>query len=67
MTKKGAGKPTCHVQFDEATAILAGDALLTLAFEILAAAGRQGAFRRLRPLVAGHCAGRFGRRIQGDD
>ena len=29
------GKPTCHVQFDEATAVLAGDALLTLAFEIL--------------------------------
>ena len=29
------GKPTLHVQFDEATAILAGDALLTLAFEIL--------------------------------
>ena len=29
------GKPTCHVTFDEATAILAGDALLTLAFEIL--------------------------------
>ena len=29
------GKPTCHVAFDEATAILAGDALLTLAFEIL--------------------------------
>ena len=26
------GKPTCHVQFDEATAILAGDALLTQAF-----------------------------------
>jgi len=30
------GKPTCHVAFDEATAILAGDALLTLAFEVLA-------------------------------
>lgn len=30
------GKPTSHKQFDEATAILAGDALLTLAFEILA-------------------------------
>ena len=30
------GKPTCHVQFDEATAVLAGDALLTFAFEILA-------------------------------
>ena len=30
------GKPTCHVAFDEATAILAGDALLTLAFHVLA-------------------------------
>jgi geranylgeranyl diphosphate synthase type II len=30
------GQPTCHKAFDEATAILTGDALLTLAFEILA-------------------------------
>lgn len=30
------GRPTCHKQFDEGTAILAGDALLTLAFEVLA-------------------------------
>jgi farnesyl diphosphate synthase len=30
------GKPTCHKAFDEATAILAGDALQTLAFDILA-------------------------------
>jgi farnesyl diphosphate synthase len=30
------GKPTTHRKFDEATAILAGDSLLTLAFEILA-------------------------------
>jgi len=30
------GKPTCHIAFDEATAVLAGDALLTLAFEVLA-------------------------------
>jgi farnesyl diphosphate synthase len=30
------GKPTVHKAFDEATAILAGDALLTLAFDILA-------------------------------
>ena len=30
------GKPSGHKQFDEATAILAGDALLTIAFEILA-------------------------------
>jgi len=29
------GQPSCHKQFDEATAILAGDALLTYAFEIL--------------------------------
>lgn len=30
------GWPTCHRQFDEATAILAGDGLLTLAFDVLA-------------------------------
>lgn len=29
------GKATCHIQFDEATAILAGDALQPLAFEVL--------------------------------
>ncbi|MBT3558808.1 MAG: polyprenyl synthetase family protein [Rhodospirillales bacterium] len=29
------GQPTCHIKFDEATAILAGDALLTRAFEVL--------------------------------
>ncbi len=29
------GQPTAHIKFDEATAILAGDALLTIAFEIL--------------------------------
>ena len=32
------GQPTCHKQFGEANAILAGDALLTLAFETLAKA-----------------------------
>ena len=30
------GRPTVHIAFDEATAILAGDSLLTLAFEVLA-------------------------------
>ena len=30
------GRPTCHKAFDEATAILAGDGLLTLAFELVA-------------------------------
>jgi farnesyl diphosphate synthase len=29
------GKPTCHVQFDEATALLVGDSLQTLAFQFL--------------------------------
>ena len=29
------GRPTCHMAFDEATAILAGDALQTLAFQVL--------------------------------
>ncbi len=33
------GKPTCHIAFDEATAILAGDTLHTLAFELLATEG----------------------------
>ena len=32
------GKPSCHKQFDEATALLAGDALLTMAFESLSQA-----------------------------
>jgi geranylgeranyl diphosphate synthase type II len=36
------GQPTCHVAFDEATAILAGDALLTLAFQVLAQPGAGG-------------------------
>ena len=30
------GRPTCHKEFDEATAVLAGDGLLTAAFELLA-------------------------------
>ncbi|MDQ6983039.1 MAG: polyprenyl synthetase family protein [Mariprofundus sp.] len=34
------GNPTCHKQFDEATAVLAADALQTLAFELLASSAR---------------------------
>ncbi len=30
------GRPTCHIEYDEATAVLAGDALQSRAFEILA-------------------------------
>ena len=42
------GKPSCHKQFDEATAILAGDALQALAFEVLAHEART-AIRRCGP------------------
>ena len=38
------GRPTCHKAFDEATAVLAGDGLLTLAFEVVA--------RHVRPVEA---------------
>ncbi len=44
------GRPSCHVAYGEATAILAGDALLTRAFGILADCGPQGA--ELTSLVA---------------
>ena len=44
------GKPTCHVQYGEAAALLAGDALQTLAFELLSRpTGLPGA-RQLRML-----------------
>ncbi len=44
------GKPTCHKVFGEALAILAGDALLTLAFQTLAAAPIEPA-RRVRVIA----------------
>ncbi|MBM3998137.1 MAG: polyprenyl synthetase family protein [Planctomycetes bacterium] len=48
------GIPTCHVKYGEATAILAGDALLTQAFELLAT--------EVRPLeVAARCCAELGR------
>jgi geranylgeranyl diphosphate synthase, type II len=51
------GQPTCHKQFDEATAILAGDGLLTEAFHILAAAaprfeGREAMLLEITELLA---------------
>ncbi len=42
------GRPTCHVRFGEATAILAGDALQTLAFQTLAEDETLGADLRVR-------------------
>ncbi len=51
------GQPTCHKQFDEATAILAGDGLLTEAFQTMAAAvprfaGREGVLLDVIQLLA---------------
>ncbi|MEI9889643.1 MAG: polyprenyl synthetase family protein [Caulobacteraceae bacterium] len=43
------GRPTTHKAFDEATAILAGDALLTIAFEILADEATHRTARCARP------------------
>jgi geranylgeranyl diphosphate synthase type II len=42
------GRPTCHKVFGEAMAILAGDALLTLAFEVLSKLEEIGAERRIQ-------------------
>ena len=49
------GRPTCHKAFDEATAILAGDGLLTLAFEVVARHTRpaEAAVECLRALAEG--------------
>ena len=54
------GRPTLHKEFDEAVAILAGDALHTLAFQILAErpGGQESALRRLEAsLVLARAAG----------
>ena len=56
------GKPSTHRAFDEATAILAGDALQARAFEVLAEAGHP--FRPAGPLRAGRGA-RRGLRARG--
>src|SRR6202171_6217342 len=41
------GRPTCHKVFGDAMAILAGDALLTLAFEVLAKLDHADGYRRI--------------------
>ncbi|MCW8827635.1 MAG: (2E,6E)-farnesyl diphosphate synthase, partial [Gammaproteobacteria bacterium] len=50
------GKPTCHRAFDEPTAILAGDALQSLAFEILARDNQMVTDPTLRLAMAGELA-----------
>jgi geranylgeranyl diphosphate synthase type II len=60
------GQPTCHKKFGEAIAILAGDALLTLAFEVVGQMQRPEPYRRtqiIRELAA--AAGTHGGMIAG--
>lgn len=61
------GKPTCHIQYGEAVALLAGDALLTKAFEVISSAkyvqrvGAQRALEAMRLLsVAAGAEGMIG-------
>lgn len=55
------GKPTCHVQYDEATALLVGDALQTLAFDVLSRPANLPAARQLKMVaVLAKAAGSLG-------
>lgn len=45
------GRPTCHKEFDEATAILAGDGLLTYAFEVLASSNVEHSDKAVKVLA----------------
>lgn len=62
------GKATCHIAFNEATAILAGDALLTLAFEVLSSVqfdDENQAFRWLKVIRLISAAAGYQGMIQG--
>lgn len=55
------GRPTCHKAFDEATAVLAGDALLTAAFHLLARASAPSASVALEAIrLIAEASGAFG-------
>lgn len=51
------GRPTCHVKFDEATAILVGDALIPLAFQVLAEGAESAELARRSVLALARAAG----------
>lgn len=51
------GRPTCHIQFDQATAILAGDALQALAFETILSGNTDSAIAVRSCLVLAKAAG----------
>jgi farnesyl diphosphate synthase len=59
------GRPTCHKAFDEATAILAGDGLLTLAFEVLSHPDTHGDAAVRSELVAALAAAAGGHGMVG--
>ena len=59
------GKPTCHKAFDEATAILAGDGLLTYAFEVLNTANIPDSKKVELTLLLARSAGAFNGMITG--
>lgn len=56
------GKPTCHIKFDEASAILAGDALQSLAFELMSspAAGQSQVHNLQMIAILSRAIGRSG-------
>ena len=60
------GKPTCHKKYDEATAILAGDGLLTYAFEVLSGAMQIKPAQRLALIqLLSSAAGALGGMVAG--
>lgn len=59
------GKPTCHKAYDEATAILAGDGLLTYAFEVLNTAPIDASKKVELTLLLSRAAGAFNGMITG--
>ena len=55
------GNPTCHKVYGEATALLAGDALLTYAFEIVADSSVISDKNKVRAVsILSRCSGRYG-------
>lgn len=55
------GRPTCHIEYDEPTALLVGDSLQSLAFELLARLGQLDARQQLEMVrLLAHAAGSCG-------
>jgi farnesyl diphosphate synthase len=55
------GRPTCHIEFDEATALLVGDSLQTMAFELLASQSISSPDRQLEMItLLAHASGSRG-------